>query len=353
MAGNTHEEVEELRALVHELQAETKRLAMLVDEAPVKEEVLTPPDGQLLAGIAEQPTSRRRMFKAGAAVAAVAASTPLLAKEAAAADGGNFVIGSDNTSGGAHTRLRMTGTGLLVNQNVLTVTDDSTTSGFPSAVGAYAQGDRVTNGLYAFADSRDNSDANTGHAIVIAARSGARSHIRLVASGAQPQLDNYSHSQGEIRQQSGNLWFCTSSGTPGTWRKLAGPASSGAIHAISPRRAYDSRFGDGPLSGGENRVISVANAIDVASGASTGTLVPADATAVMFNLTIVGTSQNGFLAVAPGDAATFEASTINWRGSGQVFANGSMSTVDSSRQLRVFAGGGSTGFIIDITGYML
>lgn len=30
-----------------------------------------------------------------------------------------------------------------------------------------------------------------------------------------------------------------------------------------------------------------------------------------------------------------------------------MSTVDSSRQLRVFGGGGATEFIVDITGYML
>ena len=60
-----------------------------------------------------------------------------------------------------------------------------------------------------------------------------------------------------------------------------------------------------------------------------------------------------FLAVTPGDAATFKASTINWASSGLLLANAGIVKLDGNRQVKVFCGGGSTDFIIDITGFSL
>ena len=48
------------------------------------------------------------------------------------------------------------------------------------------------------------------------------------------------------------------------------------------------------------------------------------------------------------------ASTINWSAPGQVLANGVTLTLNTDRQLTIVAGGGgSTEFIVDISGYYL
>ena len=117
---------------------------------------------------------------------------------------------------------------------------------------------------------------------------------------------------------------------------------------LDPVRAYDSRndFGTGekgPLAAGSSRIVDV--------GASAG--VPQDAVAVAYNLTVVGMEGAGYLTVAPGDTETLPlASTINYSGSGQMWANGYITGVDEGR-LEVFAQGSSTQFIVDVVGYYL
>ena len=126
---------------------------------------------------------------------------------------------------------------------------------------------------------------------------------------------------------------------------------------IEPTRVYDSRQAQpqfGPLGAGQSRVISVADGRDPNGGAVTDAdIVPDGATAIAYNLTVTDTVGAGFLSVTPGDAATFKASTINWASSGLVLANAGLVKLDSSRQIKVFGGTGSTDFIIDITGYYL
>jgi hypothetical protein len=103
-------------------------------------------------------------------------------------------------------------------------------------------------------------------------------------------------------------------------------------------------------------VISLAASRDGLTGAVVEVVaIPAEATAVTFNLTVVDTIGRGFLAVAGGDAAAPSASTINWSATGQVVANGSTVKLNTDRQIKLFNGrSGSAGFIIDIidiTGY--
>ena len=82
--------------------------------------------------------------------------------------------------------------------------------------------------------------------------------------------------------------------------------------------------------------------------------VPAGATAVFANVTIVDTVGAGYLAINPGGTTTVAASTINWSASGQILANGISLTLNSTRQITVVNGsGGATQFIIDITGYWM
>ena len=136
--------------------------------------------------------------------------------------------------------------------------------------------------------------------------------------------------------------------------------------AIDPVRVYDSRWQTsadtagltlGPLAtvavtpGG--RVVPVYDGRDSTGKVTQPGVVPAGATAVAYNLTVAAPTASGYLAVTPGDTATSpNASVINWNAPAQTRANGFMSAVDSSRQLRVFAGGaGTTQFIVDIVGY--
>ena len=45
-----------------------------------------------------------------------------------------------------------------------------------------------------------------------------------------------------VHDTNGDMWVCVAAGSPGTWRKIAGPSASGAFHVLELAvRAYDSR----------------------------------------------------------------------------------------------------------------
>jgi hypothetical protein len=175
------------------------------------------------------------------------------------------------------------------------------------------------------------------------------------ASSAGPPSGTVAALLGDVYSDSlGVLYYCTAAGTPGTWVRLTGPGTAGAFTAITPTRVYDSRISGGRLSNGQTRVVSVANGINVSSGVvTTPDLVPAGATAIQYNLTVVDTTGSGYLQVAPGDASAITSSSINWTATGQIIANGLMVKIDASRQVKAFAMIGSTNFILDVLGYYL
>lgn len=170
-----------------------------------------------------------------------------------------------------------------------------------------------------------------------------------------PPARGDAHAVGELDNVDGDLWWCVGAGTPGTWRKLSGPTTAGAFHAITPARVFDSRDPVpvyGRLAGGSDLVVSIKDARGVDGAVTTADLVPEGATAIAYNLTIAGTLGSGFLSVNPGDATGYTASSINWSAAGQLLANGLVAKIDTQRRVRVFAGGaGSTDFIIDVLGY--
>ena len=92
-----------------------------------------------------------------------------------------------------------------------------------------------------------------------------------------------------------------------------------------------------------------------ASGAVvTADVIPAGATAITANVTVVNTVQSGFLTVNPGGTTDINAATVNWFASGQILNNGVTLTISATRQVTVIAGGtdaSSTHFVIDVTGY--
>ena len=121
-----------------------------------------------------------------------------------------------------------------------------------------------------------------------------------------------------------------------------------AFHTISPARAYDSRLHDGPISSGQTRTISVAM---TTGGAA---LVPQGASAVVYNLTVADTVSMGFLGLFPAGTTWPGNSSINWFTANELDANGGIVALGGDRQINVICGGGgSTNFIVDVTGFFL
>lgn len=120
------------------------------------------------------------------------------------------------------------------------------------------------------------------------------------------------------------------------------------FHAITPSRAYDSRLTGGPILSGAQRTISVAT---TTGGAP---LVPSGASSVTYNLTVADTVGTGFLGLFPTGTAWAGNSSVNWFTTNELDANGGVVALGGDRQINVICGGGgSTDFIVDVTGYFL
>ncbi|HEX4983929.1 MAG TPA: hypothetical protein VFV63_19645, partial [Ilumatobacteraceae bacterium] len=137
-------------------------------------------------------------------------------------------------------------------------------------------------------------------------------------------------------------------------------ADAGRFFPIDPVRVYDSRAALPPPGGllGPNtsRVVLVKDSRANGSGAVIAAdVVPVGATAIACNLTITGTDGPNFLALTPGDAASFTASAINWSGADQSLANGLIAKLDANRFVKVWCGdqSGSTHVLLDVNGYWL
>ena len=185
---------------------------------------------------------------------------------------------------------------------------------------------------------------------------GAYATLRLGTSGGGPTTRTVEGRQGDIYlDETLDLWLCVATGTPGTWRRLGGLNTAGAFTAITPTRVYDSRVGapnPGLLTRGGNRTISVADGRDLDTGTVTvPNVVPAGATAITCNVTVVGTVDAGFVTANPGGVTTVSAASVNWFGPGQIINNGIVARLGGDRQLTLVAGGGDTHVVVDVTGY--
>jgi hypothetical protein len=123
-------------------------------------------------------------------------------------------------------------------------------------------------------------------------------------------------------------------------------AAGASFVPATPKRVLDSRNGTGgyttPWSyGGETRSLTVAG-----TGAASG--VPADATAVVVNLTQTNSTRAGYATVFPASQALPTASNLNWA-PGSTRANLVTVKVGASGQVNLFAAG--TDLIVDVVGY--
>jgi hypothetical protein len=119
--------------------------------------------------------------------------------------------------------------------------------------------------------------------------------------------------------------------------------------------SIDSRlFSDGLLVGGYEVYFDVLTDIWGAG------VLPSNAVAVTYNLTVTETVGAGYLSIYPGDSTWPGTSAINWQSSGETIANGgtvALGTYTAPGQVFVLCGPGSdavgTKFVLDITGYYI
>lgn len=360
------------------------------------------PDALLVADDAapSRPTSDRRnlLRLAGAAAAGVAVAAAAGGRSAQAANGEAIVIGNAVQSGTQPTGLIGSSFQTLVSapagfalaggntsSNATSVGVQGVSSGgagvqglnasftlAPIIDGTGVQGQGDLYGVDGYAESGTGVRGRSSTVAGVDAQSGSYIDLRCIGTGRMwlaehtlvgvPTSGDYF--AGEIiRDGQGNFFACISGDGSGAgkWLTFAGPGTAGALHPLeTPARVYDSRknmapMDNGTLGTGAARTITVADRRNVSTGAVTDAdVVPAGATAVTFNLTVVSTvGTNGFLSINSGVDATVYSSHINWSASGLSLANAGTIGIDGLRQLTVICGGTSTSahFIVDITGY--
>lgn len=122
-------------------------------------------------------------------------------------------------------------------------------------------------------------------------------------------------------------------------------ANGGKVTTITPERVVDSRSGVGtparPWGEGEVRSVVVAGRGSV----------PANATAVIANLTATNTTAWGFLSAWPAGAAQPEASNLNFL-AGQSVPNLVMLKLGAGGSLSISNGPGSANVLLDVMGYV-
>lgn len=274
----------------------------------------------------------------------------------AGAAGGVGVYGASNTTGVVGFTTSLTGTGVAGTGGRYGVSGEANAVDGIGVRGA-ALGDEGigVDGNGGRLGVRGYTEATNGIGGSFAGRAGAL-QVSTWLIGAPPDR-GIAFEPGVIEADAhGDLWFCYKGGNPGDWRKITGRSTAGAFHAVAPGRVYDSRAAapsPGTITGGQSRTISVADKRNPDTGAVTlANLVPAGATAIAANVTIVSTDGAGFVVCNPGGITSVDASTINWSAPGQALANGVILALDDQRRLTIVAGGGgTTHVIIDVTGY--
>lgn len=294
--------------------------------------------------LASAATSRRRLLHlAGASALGAVGGVAAAGRPAAAADPNDVVKGVPNA-----------------------VADTTTLDGgFPGPVLSLfnRSGAATASGLYASSSApaatiRADNDAAVA-AVGIAGNAPAGRDLHATGSGRIGMEDHAfgggnDYAAGELHQFGGTFYAMV---TDVVRRVVASPAAAGALFPIEPVRVYDSRLPApffGRLVAGQSRTVSIDDARDRVTGEVVQPgVVPADATAIVFNLTVARTAGRGYLSVTPEPTADPPTSTVNWASNDAVVANSSMVARGGGGGVSVYCGGpgSSTDFIIDVVGY--
>jgi hypothetical protein len=115
--------------------------------------------------------------------------------------------------------------------------------------------------------------------------------------------------------------------------------------AIAPIRVVDTRSGvgvSGPLQAGQTVTLELAGVHGI----------PADATAAMLNVTVVGGTAPSFLVLFPSGNARPSSSTVNWSDARAV-ANALTVGIGADRKIAIYNEAGTVQVIVDVQGYIV
>lgn len=169
-------------------------------------------------------------------------------------------------------------------------------------------------------------------------------------TGTQPPNDAILHEAGEIVVDLyGNLWYCHTRGTPGTWRTLSGPGHAGGFFPhTAPIRAYDSRPGTRPANPGPKTKLATNQTRTInlrPTGAGT-----ANTKGVLVHVLLVNaTAGNGNFTIWSGGVAKPLANTMVWGGNSGRFSTLTYTNVDRSGNVQIHASL-ATNVVLDVVG---
>lgn len=171
------------------------------------------------------------------------------------------------------------------------------------------------------------------------------------STSTAPTADTSAHAAGDLVEDSaGQLWVCVGGGTPGQWRKLAGPATAGALHILpTPVRVYDSRTGTTPSIGPKTPLAAGSTRTVDLTANSSG--VPAGATAAMVTLLIANAAAgNANFTIWKNGATRPQSNTMVWGGSVGRFSTSALTALDAAGKVQVSCSV-QTDVIIDVVSY--
>lgn len=136
----------------------------------------------------------------------------------------------------------------------------------------------------------------------------------------------------------GALWYCTTTGDPGTWTRL----NQQTTLFDAPQRAYDSRTTGGKFANAQTRTIDLTADTDL----------PDNARIAIVTLSVTATTGSGFASIYSAASPVLnppEFATITWSSTGQTISNAATVAV-SNGQIRVYSHR-SSHLIIDVVGH--
>ena len=350
-----------------ELEEQVRRLSRTVEEMRGR---VTQLEGGKPSVDDGPKRSRRGFLRMGAAAAAGALGwAAVRAVPAAAATGQYMVLGNANLAENAttlHDDAGITGGEVLgVTSQNFSQTDLDTalganTEAFNGPLRALGDSTGTKEGLDAWANGPTGYAVwgltDTGTAITGEALSGIGLYARTTGRIRQdPQLaagqPGYSPNLMEqVRDSNGVLWIHNKFGV---WRRdntVRTDAADGSGNPYKPFRLVDTRLLGGLKAPGAFYSFTVAPS---GTGASS---IPSDAIAVVGNLTAVGYTGAGFLAIMPQGVSynpSTDPSSLNFIVGQAAIANAFVCGLNPANgQLQVYVGLHSSHFIIDITAYI-
>ena len=217
-----------------------------------------------------------------------------------------------------------------------------------------------TVGVLGRADAGIGVIASSFTGVSLLVRDGGRLQQQLRAVGA-PTTGAFTAGE-QIRDGNADLYICTASGTPGTWRKVTAqhPAfanAGGSINLLSkPIRLVDSRGTAGiPITnGGVKFAPGTPLVAQITGTVSDGLSVPAGAKGILGNLTATESNGPGFALVWPSNVSIPSTSNINYSAvtGNPAIANYFISGLDTTGKLSIQCAANATHLLLDVFGFI-